>query len=127
MSRVFKISRITRIILFGKKFLRGCLTLIKTNGLHYMIFFTTAIVFSGAVGILDFEKPYGTITNFGDALWWSMVTTATVGYGDLAPVSAGGRILAAFMMIAGIGFLGMVTGSIATFFLKTVPAEAEYK
>lgn len=127
MSRVFKVSRIARIILFGKKFFGGFFALIKTNGLHYMIFFTTAIVFSGAAGILHFEKPYGTITNFGDALWWSMVTTATVGYGDFAPVSAGGRILAAFMMIAGIGFLGMVTGSIATFFLTKVPSESVHK
>ncbi len=58
-----------------------------------------------------------TMVNFGDALWWSMVTTTTVGYGDLSPESTGGRILAGILMIVGIGFLGMVTGSVATYFV----------
>jgi len=58
--------------------------------------------------------------NFGDALWWSLVTTTTVGYGDISPESTGGRILAGILMLVGIGFLGMVTGSMATFFVDRI-------
>ncbi|MDW7649861.1 MAG: ion transporter [Bacillota bacterium] len=125
MCRIFKFSRVARILVFTRKFFSGFFKLVKTNGLHYMVAFTTGIIFIGAFGIQYFEKPYGTITNFGDALWWSLVTTTTVGYGDLAPVTAGGRILAAFLMIAGIGFIGMVTGSIATFFLNRMQPGTE--
>ena len=94
--------------------------LLKTNGLHYMIIFTVFIVMAGAGGILFFEKEYGHINDISDAVWWSIVTTTTVGYGDISPASLGGRILAAILMLVGIGFLGMVTGSIATFFVEGV-------
>ena len=48
---------------------------------------------------------------------WSFVTTTTVGYGDISPESHIGRIIAVILMITGIGFVGMLTGTIATFFL----------
>ena len=53
-------------------------------------------------------------------MWWSIVTITTVGYGDISPVTTYGRILAAFLMIAGIGFLGMLTGTISTYFVDCV-------
>ncbi len=52
---------------------------------------------------------------FPDALWWSYVTATTVGYGDLSPVSTGGRIIASLLMLTGIGFLSLLTGTIASF------------
>lgn len=127
LTHVYKISRFARITAFGRKSIGGFFRLVKTNGLHYMITFTAAIIVVGAFGILHFEKSSESITTFGDALWWSLVTTTTVGYGDLAPVTAGGRILAAFLMLTGIGFLGMVTGSVATFFLQQVGTASNNK
>lgn len=117
-SKIARLFKLTRLLIFTKKFGGGLMKLLKTNGLNYVILFTFFLIFGGAFGIMLFERQYGSITSFGDALWWSMVTTTTVGYGDLSPVSAGGRILAAILMIVGIGFIGMVTGSIATFFIK---------
>ena len=117
-SKIARILKLARLSIFIKKFGRGLIKLLKTNGLNYAILFTLVLIFGGAFGILLFERQHGSITSFGDALWWSMVTTTTVGYGDLSPVSAGGRILAGVLMIVGIGFIGMVTGSIATFFIK---------
>ncbi len=65
---------------------------------------------------------------FSDALWWNMVTTTTVGYGDISPETPGGRILAGILMIVGIGFLGMVTGSVATCFVDNLSkCQAEAK
>jgi len=43
--------------------------------------------------------------SFSDALWWSFVTTTTVGYGDLSPVSGTGRFIASLLMIVGIGLI----------------------
>lgn len=76
---------------------------------------TVFIVFLGALGIMVVEPGIG---NFGDSIWWSVVTTTTVGYGDISPKSAGGRIIAGLLMLVGIGFLGMITGSIATYFVS---------
>jgi len=54
----------------------------------------------------------------GDGIWWSVVTSTTVGYGDLSPVTPIGRGLAVVLMIVGIGTIGMITGSIATYFIE---------
>ena len=53
-----------------------------------------------------------------ESIWWSFVTATTVGYGDISPVSLGGRIIASMLMLVGIGTIGMLTGTIATYFLN---------
>ena len=68
-----------------------------------------------SLGVLFFE--YGANRNFGnmwDAMWWTLVTAATVGYGDKVPLTTGGRLVAILVMLLGIGLLGMITGRIAS-------------
>jgi voltage-gated potassium channel len=114
VARLLRLTKIIRLFAFARRF--GCTFsgVLKTNGLAYVVMVTFGIVFMGAFGIMAFED---NMQAFGDALWWSLVTTTTVGYGDISPESAGGRILAGLLMIVGIGFLGMVTGSVATYFV----------
>ncbi len=54
--------------------------------------------------------------SFPDALWWSIVTCTTVGYGDISPATSIGRVVAVILMIFGIGLIGMLTGAITTYF-----------
>ena len=56
--------------------------------------------------------------SFGDALWWSIVTCTTVGYGDISPSTTVGRVVAVILMLFGIGLIGMLTGAITTFFTQ---------
>ena len=72
-----------------------------------------------SVGVLFFER--GTNQSFesiGDGVWWTLVTAATVGYGDKVPVTAGGRVVAVLVMIFGVGLVGMVTGRIASWLVE---------
>ncbi len=71
-------------------------------------------------GFLYFELPGKPDLNWLDALWWSLVTMATVGYGDVFPVTPGGRYLVGVpAMVFGIGFLGYLISEIAGTILET--------
>ena len=63
-------------------------------------------------------KPGATIQNVGDGFWWAITTLTTVGYGDIYPVTAVGRIIAIFTMIVGISTLAVVTARIAQFLIS---------
>ena len=80
--------------------------------------------FVAALAVLDAERdaPDASITTFGDALWWTITTISTVGYGDRYPVTVQGRVVAGALMVAGIALLGVVTASIASWFVESVRA-----
>jgi voltage-gated potassium channel len=79
----------------------------------------------GALAVLDAERgaPGATITSFGDALWWACATVMTVGYGDVYPVTGQGRAVAVVLMVVGIGTVGAVTASFASWMVARVAAE----
>lgn len=112
----FRITRVTRLIrllrivrLVG---LTGRLrSFLKTNGLIYYLYISIVILLiTSAIYSLS-EK-----TSFDNALWWSITTATTVGYGDISPHTAMGRFAAVLLMLLGIGFVGMLTSSITNFF-----------
>ena len=60
---------------------------------------------------------------FWDGTWWAVVTVSTVGYGDVYPTSVAGRIVAMIVMLVGVGFLAVLTATIASFFVKSDRSE----
>jgi voltage-gated potassium channel len=62
---------------------------------------------------------------FGDAVWWTCATLATVGYGDVAPVTPWGRVIAVGLMGYGLALLGAVTGSFSSWLLQVFSREGE--
>lgn len=79
------------------------------------------IVFIGSLAVLDAERGGpGPIQDYGDALWWALVTVATVGYGDFYPVTTEGRAVAVGLMLFGIGVLGVVTAGFASWLVERV-------
>ncbi|GIJ08135.1 potassium channel family protein [Micromonospora andamanensis] len=93
----------------------------------YVAATTALLVLFSALAVLDAERlaSDANITSFDDALWWSTVTITTVGYGDYYPVTAMGRFVALGLMIGGIGLIGFVTGSLATWIVERVSAAAD--
>ncbi|MBC8312408.1 MAG: NAD-binding protein [Candidatus Marinimicrobia bacterium] len=68
----------------------------------------------GSFSIIYFEN--GDLAEVGNAIWWTIVTITTVGYGDYSPSSVPGRILAVIIMFSGIGLISVLTGSISSIF-----------
>jgi voltage-gated potassium channel len=71
---------------------------------------TTAITIAAGI-VMRFVDPED-YANVGVGLWWAVQTVTTVGYGDVTPKNASGRFVAAIVMLAGIGFLTVVTAAI---------------
>ena len=87
---------------------------------------TLLLVLFGSVAILEFERVEGSnITSPEDALWWAATTVTTVGYGDRFPVTAEGRILAALLMVAGVGLFGTFTAFVASWFMAPAKSAAK--
>jgi voltage-gated potassium channel len=78
------------------------------------------IVITSSIAILHAERHAGepNIKTGGDALWWSVSTMTTVGYGDRYPVTPEGRLIAATVMVAGCGVFGLFTAGVASLFLQ---------
>jgi voltage-gated potassium channel len=72
---------------------------------------------SWAVTTAEHGAPRANLTSYPKALWWSIETATTVGYGDFFPVTFWGRVVGAVVMVVGITTYGMVTAAIATWFV----------
>ena len=113
LSRATKLFRLTRLIGLSGKLYKAFSKFLNTNGLIYALYFTIAMILTGSVCISYAEE-----MSFWDSIWWAFVTTTTVGYGDISPATPLGRIIAGLLMLVGIGTIGMITGTIATYFLS---------
>lgn len=69
------------------------------------------------ITVVERAQESGNIKTFGDGLWWAITTVTTVGYGDRFPVTTEGRILAFGLMIVGISLIGVITATIAAWFV----------
>ncbi len=87
------------------------------------VMFSMWIGISGIVLLFEQNEPNAQIDSFGKALWWGIVTFMTVGYGDLAPITIGGRIAAGFLMLSGVFAIGIISAKISAYFLGQILLE----
>lgn len=119
--RILRLLTLLRVGLVLTESLVRFRAVITHRGLHISLLVAMAIVFVGAGVELSFEAGVSgsTIQNYGDALWWAVVTVTTVGYGDRFPVSSGGRGVAVVLMLLGIGLIGVLTATVASYFVES--------
>ena len=141
LARIVRIGRVIRKLRAegGLKNTLAALGETRASSSLLLVVFVAILMWEfGSMAILAVEArdPDGNIKTASDALWYSLVTMSTVGYGDRFPVTNLGRIIGAVIIIVGVGLFGTITGFLANAFLAprtpkapdpdpaTAPAEA---
>ena len=114
--------RMVRLIILIGALQKAVGNAIRGRILLYTISGVVLMIYVASLAVLDTERgqPGATITSFGKALWWSITTVTTIGYGDLYPVTFTGRVVAVVLMIGGISLVGVVTASLASWIVQRV-------
>ncbi len=124
-TRIFRILRLIRALRSARVLSQAILDQRQQSALLAAAFGTLLIVTLASIGILHLDDvPGATIRTAGDALWWSVVTITTVGYGDTFPLTPEGRALGVMLMVSGVGLMGTFTALIAAWFLRAEGTDA---
>ncbi|NPA87295.1 MAG: potassium transporter TrkA [Epsilonproteobacteria bacterium] len=112
--RLFKLLRYTKSINTFLEVLAN-----KKFELFILLIAVGFVTFIGGAVIYVFEAHANPkIDNFFDAIYWSLITISTVGYGDITPVTHEGKVLTMILIIIGIGFISFATSIIASAFTE---------
>ena len=117
--------RLLRLLILIKVMHRAGSDAIRGRVAFYAAGSATLLVYVASLAMLQTERsaPDANITSFGDAIWWSITTVTTVGYGDTYPVTVTGRVIAGLLMIGGISLLGVITATVASWIVQRVAEE----
>jgi voltage-gated potassium channel len=132
LARLSRLARIARLMKGENK--KELVADVLHNRSQYAAFITillTILVLTiSSVLVLQFESkdPASSIQTGADALWYSIVTITTVGYGDFYPITAAGRIAGMFIMFAGVGIIGALASLLSSLLVgggSPAPAEED--
>ncbi|MBA4147863.1 MAG: potassium channel family protein [Verrucomicrobia bacterium] len=122
-ARLVRILRVIRIIRAVRSYQKVHSLVLRNklkNGVGAVVLSSCLLIIFASVAILMFEShPDSNIKTAEDAVWWSVTTITTVGYGDKFPLTLEGRVIAMLLMISGVGLFGTLSGLIASAFLGT--------
>jgi voltage-gated potassium channel len=125
LARLSRFARILRLLHGENK--KTLVADILQNRSQYAAFVTVLltmiILTTASTLVLQFESaaPDAKILTGADAFWYAIVTITTVGYGDYYPVTAGGRLTAMFIMVAGVGIIGVLASLMSSVLLGAPP------
>ncbi|MGD0958717.1 MAG: NAD-binding protein [Methylomonas sp.] len=122
--RLFKLFRYSNSVKLFSDILAG-----KRFELFTLMIFTCLLVFIASVSIFIFEypKPDSQVKNLFDAVYWSIVTMATVGYGDIVPHTTGGRLVTIMLILTSLGVLSFFTSILIAAFNEKLSTLRENK
>jgi voltage-gated potassium channel len=117
LLRLTRLMRLARLGLLGGIAIRLERKIMSRQGFRYLALATAfLVVVAGAViSVVDSTD----IPDVGTGIWWAIVTVTTVGYGDVVPHNASGRVVGAMLMLLGIGFISLLTATIASTFVAS--------
>ena len=126
--RLFRLIRILKIFRYSKAIQRFRIALLSIRDELVLFLVTTLfLLFIAAVGIYYFEKDaqpdeFGSVFH---SLWWAVATLTTVGYGDVAPITVGGKIFTFVILLIGLGVVAVPAGLMASALTQAVDEEVE--
>ncbi|NER15140.1 ion transporter [Leptobacterium flavescens] len=124
LFRLLKLVRYNNVISRFSKALRYA-----KEELILFFFITIVLIYLSAVGIYYFEngvQPENFSSVF-DSLWWAVATLTTVGYGDIYPITAGGKVFTFFILLLGLGIVAVPAGIISSALTKAIDDERDNK
>jgi voltage-gated potassium channel len=118
--QVWRLVGVERMTVLVGEGIERLFAILRHRGLFRVLLAAVGLLFLGAWVAMLFESRIAgsNIHTYKDALWWSVVTVTTVGYGDRFPVSDGGKAVAVVLMMVGIGLIGVLTATVASFFVQ---------
>jgi voltage-gated potassium channel len=121
--RPLRAVRALRLLRTGAAIGRGGVALRRIatrRGFRGFVLLVLGVIAAGGTMTWAFERghPDGQIGSLVDGVWWAVVTSTTVGYGDMVPVTPEGRGVAVLLMLVGIALLSVVTANVAAFFVE---------
>jgi voltage-gated potassium channel len=119
--------RLLRVISFGALVIQK-IAVGRQLAITFKVFlFSILVAYIAAIQITITERDVDSsnIKNIGDGLWWAITTITTVGYGDKFPTTSTGRVLAVGLMLVGISLMGVITASVAAWFVKMSQDDSE--
>lgn len=126
--RMFRLFRLLKLVRYNKamRHFSKAMVMAKEQIILFMAI-TLVLIYFAAVGIYYFENEAQPehFSSIFDSLWWSIVTLTTVGYGDVYPITVGGRIFTFFILLIGLGIVAIPTGIISSSLTKVVEIKEE--
>jgi voltage-gated potassium channel len=118
LARLVRFLRLIRLMTVTARAIEGLRIIFWRRSLACVAGISVLIIVAGGASLTLLE-PQTVKGGFGDGVWWAVVTAATVGYGDIAPTSLVGRLIAVLLMLSGVGLVSTLGASITAYFLGT--------
>lgn len=117
LARILRLTRLLRIQYFIQHLHKNTQLLIHNLEYGLLTFLVLILLFGFVIWQVE-QGSTGGIQSLGDALWWSVITITTIGYGDIVPVTETGRIVGAIVAFAGVITFMVITARIAAIFTR---------
>lgn len=119
LVRIVRVLSLVRMIRVPAALMLGLRAMRRMVGIQSMIYVFVLTLLLAVLGaaLLVMVEPQTVNYSFMDGLWWALVTVSTVGYGDIAPQTLPGRLLAVILMLSGLGLLSTLAASISSYFI----------
>lgn len=130
LLRIFILFRVFKLFRYAKSFqtLAGVLSTKKFEFITLMVFSSIVIFVSSVlIYVMEANNPNSPINTLFEAVYWSIVTISTVGYGDVTPITSEGRIVAMLVITAGIAVLAFTTSLVVSAFTERLDEIREVK
>lgn len=122
LFRILKLARYNRALNHFSRAIKSA-----KEEILLFIFITLILIYFSAVGIYYFENEAQPqhFSSIFDSLWWAIITLTTVGYGDVYPITVGGKVFTFFILMIGLGIVAIPTGIISSALTKSVDKKEE--